>query len=389
MTVFSDLRKITAADPDTFESATDSSRRRAWKWIVPIVMVLILVVFVFLKEGGRIGNDVLLGYLAFLIGWIVGAGELIARYRDAPFGALGRTAGLLYQAINGLAAATAFFLINTFGWTFDFATENPTASDAIQVLVAGFGAMALFRSSLFIARIGDQEVGIGPAIVLQTVLNAADAGVDRESAKGRAPTVQRIMRSVDAYKAKDVLPEFCYRLLQSSLPEGEYNVVVSKVEAIFGKEGKVIAAGPDGERVIEVAESSKAYLLGLIIMNYMGADVLEVAVNTLGSEIQKPPPRLHLADVTKEIEDSEGEEVAVDYQVTAEDAKGNPIQPHCNPQTGSKFPVGQTTIVSCEATDDDTGITAKGTFKVTLTRKKPELGGDRAALSKAAGEVSR
>jgi hypothetical protein len=262
------------------------------------------------------------------------------------------------------------FLINLFDWEFqDVAPDSPAAATALQVLVAGFGAMALFRSSLFIARIGEQEVGIGPSIVLQTVLNAADAGVDRESAKARAPAVEKIMRSVDANKAKDILPLFCYRLLQSSLPEGEYNVMKSKVDDIFSGKKDVIAVAPEGQQVIEVAANSKAYLVGLILMNYMGADVLEVGVKTLGSEIKKSP-RMYAEDITKEISEDEDQEVAVEYQVSAEDAEGTPIHPQCSPPSGTKFPVGQTTIVSCQAIDDKTGLKAKESFKVALLKKK-------------------
>jgi LysM repeat protein len=117
-----------------------------------------------------------------------------------------------------------------------------------------------------------------------------------------------------------------------------------------------------------VAGNSKAYLLGLILMNYMGADVLRVAVKTLGSEIKKAP-KLHVKDITKEISKNEGEEVAVDYEVSAEDAEDNPITPSCNPPSGSTFPVGQTIIVTCEAKDDKTGLTTRESFDVTLTPK--------------------
>jgi hypothetical protein len=297
----------------------------------------------------------------------------MARYRDAPFGSLVRNPSFVYIGVNALAAAVAFFLINVFGWTFQkVAPDSPTAATALQVLVAGFGAMALFRSSLFIARIGEQEVGIGPSIVLQTVLNAADAGVDRESAKARAPAVEQILRGVDANKAKDILPLFCYRLLQSSLPEGEYNVMKSKVNDIFSGKKEVIATGPEDQQIVEVAANSKAYLLGLILMNYMGADVLEVGVKTLGSEIKKPP-KLYVEDITKEISESGVQEAAVEYQVLAEDAEGKPIQPTCNPPSGTMFPVGQTTIVRCEAIDNTTGLKSRESFKVELLNKKAEI----------------
>ena len=342
---------------ETLATKEDHRRRRIVIGTIITVLLLIGVFLAWLGARGTIHNGFFLGYLASLIGGGVGAGELIARYRDAPFASLVRNSSPIYLAFNAGAAAAAFFLINTFGWTFEtVAPDTPAASSAIQVLVAGFGAMALFRSSLFIARIGDQEnVGIGPSIVLQTVLDAADAGVDREAAMARAPAVEQIMQSVDADKAKHILPLFCRGLLQSSLPEGQYDVMERKINETLEKAS---------------TEKSKAYLLGLILMNYMGASVLEVAVRTLGRDIKRSP-QLHLKDIIKEIDDNEGGEVEIDYQplISAEDAEGNPITLSCNPPSGSKFPVGQTTIVTCEAKDDKTGLATRESFKVTLTRK--------------------
>jgi hypothetical protein len=377
MTAYSTSRPTTVGDPEaleTLETREDRLRRQILRWSLVIVLVIAGILLYWLSERELINSMFFPGYLAFILGGFVGAGELMARYRDAPFGSLVRNPSFVYIGVNALAATVAFFLINVFGWTFqDVAPESPAAATALQVLVAGFGAMALFRSSLFIARIGEQEVGIGPSIVLQTVLNAADAGVDRESAKARAPAVEKIMRGVDANKAKDILPLFCYRLLQSSLPEGEYNVMKSKVDDIFSGKKESIAVGPEDQQVVEVAANSKAYLVGLILMNYMGADVLGVGVKTLGSEIKKPP-KLYVEDITKEISDDEvQEEAVVDYHVSAEDAEGNPIQPSCNPPSGTKFPVGQTTIVSCEATDNTTGLKARESFKVELLNKKAEI----------------
>src|SRR5262249_36816696 len=101
------------------------------------------------------------GLLAAFLGALVGIGELISRYRDEPTRAIVNLPALLYVGINAAAAAIALAAINAFGWK--FGTTDDTPLHWTRVLVAGFGAMALFRSSFFTIRAGDQEVGVGPS----------------------------------------------------------------------------------------------------------------------------------------------------------------------------------------------------------------------------------
>ena len=84
--------------------------------------------------------------IAGLLGALLGAAELLSRYRDKPSLLLlvGATWG--YVVINALAAIAAYLLIQRFGWGFG---QTGGAKAAVQVLVAGFGSAALFRSSLF------------------------------------------------------------------------------------------------------------------------------------------------------------------------------------------------------------------------------------------------
>lgn len=264
---------------------------RVVRIFVLLLIVDVLVILIYLSQSyPKTATPLLLAYVASLIGAAVGSGELIARYRDAPFSALGKRPSALYLAVNALAAGAAFLLIAEFDWKFGFKTQGASL-DAVRVLVAGFGAMALFRSSLFLASIGGKDVGIGPATVLQIVLNAADAGVDRETAKNRALVVQEIMQDVDPDRAKTLLPLFCYRLLQSSLPYDDFVAMTNKIDEAF-------KLGPDEipDRQNGITAHSKAYILGLLIMNYMGEDVLRAAVSTLGPEIQRGPEAWRLSE---------------------------------------------------------------------------------------------
>jgi hypothetical protein len=203
-----------------------------------------------------------------LIGGLVGLGELVARYRDAPGSALRNAAAGLYVGINAAAALAALGLIHAFDWT--FGAEQGEALRWTRVLVAGFGAMALFRSSLFIVRAGEQDVGVGPSGFLQVVLNAADRGVDRLRAGARAGEVSRAMEGVSFDKASEALPSYCLALMQNA-SEDEKVALANQVRLL---------------RDAHMEDRAKSLALGLALMNVVGRGVLEAAVGTLRDEIR-------------------------------------------------------------------------------------------------------
>jgi len=203
-----------------------------------------------------------------LIGGLVGLGELIARYRDAPGTALRNAAAGLYIGINAAAALAALGLVRAFGWT--FGTESGEALRWTQVLIAGFGAMAIFRSALFIVRAGDQDVGVGPSGFLQVVLNAADRAVDRRRAGARAGEVSRAMDGVAFAKAAEALPSYCLALMQNA-SEDEKVALANQVTLL---------------RDAHMEDRAKSLALGLALMNVVGRGVLEAAVLTLRDEIR-------------------------------------------------------------------------------------------------------
>src|SRR5271156_6030968 len=123
-----------------------------------------------------------------LLGGVVGASELISRYKDDPFAAIKSFPAGFYIAINGIASLGALRLMQANGW---FANSPLT-----QVLMAGISAMAFFRTSLFVVRAGDRDVGIGPSGFLQIFLAAADRAVDRKRAAARSDAVARGMQDI-------------------------------------------------------------------------------------------------------------------------------------------------------------------------------------------------
>jgi hypothetical protein len=208
----------------------------------------------------------------FLFGASVGLGELLARYRDEPVRAVRTPPAYLYVALNALAALGAFALMRVFGWGFGMDSTQEHHVLWVQILVAGFGAMAFFRSSFFTVRVGEADVAVGPSSFLQVVLDASDRGVDRLRAEARAREVLRVMKGVSYARASAALPTFCLTLMQN-LPIAEQTALAEEIGKLDGN---------------EIDEDLKTFILGLKLMNVVGEGVLLEAVTVLGPRIQRP-----------------------------------------------------------------------------------------------------
>lgn len=159
---------------------------------------------------GTVGQAVIVGVLA----GFVGLTELVGRYRSDPAYALTHSvAAWFYVAINAAAGVGALLLIITFDWKFGL-TEH---IDVWRILIAGFGAIAFFRSSLFVAKIGGSDVGVGPSLVLGTLLEACDRQVDRKSAEKMSAMMKEkpLLAGLDPNKVMQALPVLCLALMQN------------------------------------------------------------------------------------------------------------------------------------------------------------------------------
>jgi hypothetical protein len=212
-----------------------------------------------------------------LLGALVGGGELVSRYRDAPQAALYTWPALIYIALNVIASVLALALIRGYGWTF-----NATGASQrwTQVLVGGVGAMALFRTSFFMVRAGDRDIGVGPGSFLQIFRDAADRAVDRLRATARGMAVAKLMEGIDYQKAAQGLVPYCLALMQN-VPDEEQTKFLRAVE--------LLTADPD------IDDAIKVRILGLHIFNVVGPAVLTAAVEALRDElthtVELPPDR--------------------------------------------------------------------------------------------------
>ncbi len=216
------------------------------------------------------------GIIVFLIGSIVGVGELVARYRDEPRRAIQTRSAMLYVAINGFASLFALVALLTFGWT-PGGTATPEAQRLLRILGAGFGAMAIFRTSLFVVRVGNTDVGVGPVAFLQILLGATDRGVDRKRASDRAEQVVRIMGDLDFDTIYKSLPAFSIMLMQ--------NLTFEDQKAI-GDQIKQLVSDSD------IPPQAKVLNLGLLLMNFVGEEVLEDAVRGIRGQVPDASSRL-------------------------------------------------------------------------------------------------
>jgi len=207
--------------------------------------------------------------IAVALGILVSAAELISRYRDAPRAALYSRPAVVYLAINAAASGVALMLARLF--QVKFGASSAEAIRWTQVLAAGIGAMAFFRTSLFKVRAGDKDIDVGPASFLQIFRDAADREVDRLRANSRGLRVGKLMDGIDYKKASEGLVPYCLALMQN-VPEEEQQKMLKAVQLLTN------------DTTIE--DGIKARILGLHLLNVVGADVLTAAVEALRTELQ-------------------------------------------------------------------------------------------------------
>jgi hypothetical protein len=126
------------------------------------------------------------------IGGLVGFGELVSRYRDAPWRVAIMRPGLLFIGVNALASALALFLLA------EFHTElHAPDNNVLRVILAGTGAMVVVRTKIFTVRQpSGSDIAVGPAFILDTMLSAINREVDRRRAQMR---VERVARGATAF----------------------------------------------------------------------------------------------------------------------------------------------------------------------------------------------
>jgi hypothetical protein len=234
------------------------------------------------------------GYAWVLVafaGVIVGASELVARYRDDPWRAIWNGPGFGYLFVNGAAAVLTFLCLMVIapGWidvatvdTVDAAgaahsvkTNTLTAKGFLTSLLAStVGSAAILRSAIFKLKVDNNDVSIGFAAIVDIFLSATDRAVDRKRAEPRAEAVGKIMENVSFQKAQSALRAYCFALMQN---------VPGEEQKRFADQISALARDPMDDRV-------KTGNLGLALMDVVGERVLRQAVGNLRTFITADPP---------------------------------------------------------------------------------------------------
>ena len=288
------------AAPDE-ETASAGPVAEIFNWLFPalwaVVVLALAVVFATVSYKQVVDYwDWVLAYVSvFLFGGAVGAAELISRYRDDPTRALWTMPGFFYIALNALGSLAALYLIYVYRDRLGFADSSeaknwlPGAVNLVQaVLLAGFSSLLFFRASIFKFRAGDSDLAIGPAIVLDTLLGAADRAVDRVMASPRAAFVHRVMKYVIFEKAAAILPGHSLSLMQ--------NVSSEESQRIAGVVNQLRTDKETPERV-------KVLNLGLALLSVVGERVLETAIKGLQDDLEDSTARLieEIGDVMADV----------------------------------------------------------------------------------------
>lgn len=259
----------------------ETVRKSIWGWfaenILPGLLLIVLIAAFFLPiilsyyhipfsaENAHTLYDYL---IVVVLGSLVGSVELISRYRDEPFQTIKTWPGIVYMLLNGLVAAIVLWMIRLFGWDFmptNIENPSPVITRWTQVIISGLGAMALFRSSFLNLGMGESQSAVGPSAVLDVLLNTVDNEVDRYRALKRAKVVRNLLENIP-YAAEEEITKMGIQLMQ--------NIDETAV--------KQITREKDVVKIFKVDDEAKMYMIGLILMNHLGPDVLQHAIQVLG-----------------------------------------------------------------------------------------------------------
>lgn len=262
------------ADAQRYRQRLKSSQRRAVLMSLVLVfgggLALVLVGIWLPRTGAKewpsiVDLSIVASFCAF-----VAYAELVSRYHDSPVGLISAPPTPYYLLINIAAGIAALLIVYKLG-----VVAGTRAPRLYAILLAGFGAISFFRTSLFMVRIGDTDVGVGPSALLQSLLGAADRMIDRDQAQSRATDVSDIMRNIDFAKANQSLPSLCFVLVENITPADQ-----------VGLREQISRLAADRD----ISPEQKSVILGVYLLRQVGADVLALAVEALGPEIRRQPP---------------------------------------------------------------------------------------------------
>jgi hypothetical protein len=218
--------------------------------------------------------------LAIFLGELVGFSEIISRYRDEPLRAAFNGYGGAYFAINGILAWVAFIVLERSPGTFPTLVGHPYSTAAL----AGFGAMAIFRSKLFVFRADDgKEFPVGPDIVLSSVLKIVDRKIDRQRAARRQRLVFDNASNIAGLIGSDADFGVAANFLVVSTMSSFQNLSDTEKQQIAAAAARL----KNDKDLVEAPNFYKAMTLGFALLDITGEEGFSEIVSDLEPYLKK------------------------------------------------------------------------------------------------------
>jgi hypothetical protein len=214
---------------------------------------------------------------AGLIGLLLAYAELLARYRDNPVRAVWSAPAFTYALVNAFTCLLAAWWILTFSKDLVTPTSGATLAhqegdvDAAKLaIIAGFGALAVLRTSLLKLRMNSgDDISVGPAVIIEQLLSIVDRSVDRHLAKRRSRIASELAADFSFSRQSTSLVSLCLTLLQNPSPT-ETQQMTSVRNALAGRN--------------DLSARVKTMSLMLTLLELVGEAVLREAVAAIRAD---------------------------------------------------------------------------------------------------------
>lgn len=214
-------------------------------------------------------------FFVLVLGSIIGLADVFGRYQEAPLRTLATSGALVRIAANAAASLLALWFIKAHPLT----TEPQITNSFVQVFAAGFGALALLRVSLKV-RIADQDIAVGPAPLIDTILAAADRDASRSSAAATMRDAFSVQRRIGYSDILTRLAPLCVEVPQT-LTDADRKTLLDQL--------KVCADRAD------CSERERGTMVLARLARTVGWDVIEAAaaeIESANSAVVVPDPEL-------------------------------------------------------------------------------------------------
>lgn len=207
---------------------------------------------------------ILFGTFAFLTGFLTAAVELFSRYRDEPFKTVFRSHfGWFYLLLNGILGLTAYLILYYTG------VKEVHVLQLLKIAIGGgFGAALIIRARVISAKVGDQDISIGPGYVVDQLLSIIDRQIDRERAIQRTNKVTETMNGMESTAAIALA----------------HTMILGSMQNLSIKDQVGLAERLKQIKEDETGDQEKSYALGFVILDFMGEDYLELFIKIKTSE---------------------------------------------------------------------------------------------------------